>query len=422
MPEPPDPIDTAAAQTGTNVTTATANAYLTNPNIKGPTGSTTNRQIGTKKIFDPTTKKTYDIPLFEQETKLSSGEQGIYNTNVKNRQALGNLAGTGIKNAQNVLGTKYDYSNIAAGGSAGDLTAPSYDMFGGTPTLTDSYEGSSDFEGARTSYEDALNSRSQANWDADLERKKNELINEGLRPGTPAYNRAMDEVTRSVTDARVANRLASEDITRSRVAAARDAAAFGNTAKQQTFDNTFRVTDANNQLDDRQLNADVTMLNAKDADRSQAIAEQDSIRNRPISEIMALMGGSGANLPQAPGYNASPLPTVDVAGLIQQDYANRMGQAQAEQQASNDIWGGIGTGIGSIFKLSDERAKKDMDKVGETDDGLSIYEYSYKPGHGHDARRKHVGLKAQEVARKKPNAVARGRDGLLRVNYREALA
>ena len=56
-PPPPDPFATARAQTGSNVTTAIANTTMANANVKGPLGSTTFNQIGSRKISEPVLDK-----------------------------------------------------------------------------------------------------------------------------------------------------------------------------------------------------------------------------------------------------------------------------------------------------------------------------------------------------------------------------
>jgi hypothetical protein len=88
-------------------------------------------------------------------------------------------------------------------------------------------------------------------------------------------------------------------------------------------------------------------------------------------------------------------------------------QAWQQNQAA---MGGLFSGLGGLFSLSDERAKTDKEKIAETKDGLGIYSYRYK-----GSPRTEIGLMAQEVAKKRPNAVRKGQDGLMRVNYGEAL-
>ena len=61
---------------------------------------------------------------------------------------------------------------------------------------------------------------------------------------------------------------------------------------------------------------------------------------------------------------------------------------------------------------SDIRLKRDIVLVGHLDNGLALYRYRY---FWSDAV--YVGVMAQEVAEKMPNAVTIGEDGYLRVDY-----
>jgi hypothetical protein len=84
---------------------------------------------------------------------------------------------------------------------------------------------------------------------------------------------------------------------------------------------------------------------------------------------------------------------------------------------------GLGTGGGStlggtaaLALLSDERMKEDIKEVGELHDGQKIYSYRYK---GDD--RTQIGLLAQEVAEKRPDAVGPiGLGDLMGVDYGKA--
>ena len=88
----------------------------------------------------------------------------------------------------------------------------------------------------------------------------------------------------------------------------------------------------------------------------------------------------------------------------------------ASWQQNQAGWGSLLGGIGGLFSLSDENAKEDMEKIAETDDGIGIFKFRYK-----GSPKTQIGLKAQDVAKKKPRAVAMGGDGLMRVNYGEAV-
>jgi hypothetical protein len=72
-------------------------------------------------------------------------------------------------------------------------------------------------------------------------------------------------------------------------------------------------------------------------------------------------------------------------------------------------FGGGGRGGG---RRSDIRLKHDIVLVGHLNNGLGVYRFSYN---GSDTA--YVGVLAQEVQQVMPEAVTRGSDGYLRVNY-----
>ena len=76
-PKAPNPRDTSAAQTGTNVATAVANAWMQNMNEVTPDGSKTFNQSGTQSFTDPYTGKTYQIPRFTVTQSLSAPQKAI---------------------------------------------------------------------------------------------------------------------------------------------------------------------------------------------------------------------------------------------------------------------------------------------------------------------------------------------------------
>lgn len=148
--------------------------------------------------------------------------------------------------------------------------------------------------------------------------------------------------------------------------------------------------------------------------RQQAVQEALTERNQPLNEIIGLLSGSQVQAPQFSPAQIGAIPTTDNAGLINQNYQQKL---QAHQQNQAQL-GGLFGGIGSIFgALSDKRAKTDISKVGETDDGQKIYAYRYKSGGPMQ-----LGLMAQEVEKKTPEAVQEGPDGLKRVDYAKALS
>ena len=76
-PTPPDPRQTAAASTSTNVGTAIANSILGNVNQYTPTGSLEFETQGNYSWTDPYTGSTYTIPRFTATQTLSDEQQAI---------------------------------------------------------------------------------------------------------------------------------------------------------------------------------------------------------------------------------------------------------------------------------------------------------------------------------------------------------
>ena len=62
--------------------------------------------------------------------------------------------------------------------------------------------------------------------------------------------------------------------------------------------------------------------------------------------------------------------------------------------------------------MSDIRLKRDIARVGTLDSGLPLYRYKFLW-----SDQVYVGVMAQEVADVAPDAVVKGDDGYLRVNY-----
>lgn len=102
--------------------------------------------------------------------------------------------------------------------------------------------------------------------------------------------------------------------------------------------------------------------------------------------------------------------------LVSGIYATQMEGYKARINASSGIGGAIGGIMGGLMGLSDEREKDNIREVGETHDGQPIYSFTYK---GDDEPR--MGLMAQDVEERDPQAVATDATGRKFVNYDRAL-
>ncbi|WP_434723039.1 tail fiber domain-containing protein [Mesorhizobium sp. RIZ17] len=166
-PAPPDPKETSAAQTGTNVSTAIANANLGNVNQVTPDGSLTYNQTGTYKQYDPYTGKTYDIPTYTATQTLSQTGQAIKDQTDQAQLNMGKLANSQSAFLNDFLSKPVDLSNDATEARLMDL---------GMKRL-----------------QPALDARRASN-EADL-------INRGIRPGSDAYAQAQNLEGQNENDA-----------------------------------------------------------------------------------------------------------------------------------------------------------------------------------------------------------------------------
>lgn len=166
-PKPTDPKVTAAAQTGTNLSTAVGNAWLQNMNEVGPDGSKTFNQSGMQTVTDPYTGQSYQIPQFTVTTQLSEAQQAI-----KGQQdaASLNLATLG-NNLSGQLGGQLT-QNFQLGNEATE--ARLFDL------------GSKRLDPMFARQDEALRTR---------------LANQGIVAGTEAYDREMGTLGQAKNDA-----------------------------------------------------------------------------------------------------------------------------------------------------------------------------------------------------------------------------
>ncbi|QRY69171.1 tail fiber domain-containing protein [Ensifer sp. PDNC004] len=437
-PTPPDPAKTAAAQTGTNIGTAIANQTLGNVNQVTPDGALTYDQTGTKKWTDPTSGKIYDLPTYTATQTLSAGQQAIKDQTDKASLNLATLASGQSARLNDLLGRPVDLSGAPAAGDPSKIGLPQYTNYitgpnlqtdiGNTGSITKSYDADID----TTRYENALMERMNPQLERSRAALETQLANQGLQPGSEAYNRALDTATRQENDARIGVVLNAGQEQSRLAGLARDkatfenaaqgqnfqqalaAAGFGNDAKQQTFQNANTTTAANNALSDQRFNAQQAQMTAQNNARSQYLNELYAQRNQPINEISSLLSGAQVTGPNFVNAQGVQVPTVDYAGLVNQDYQNRLGAYQTKQAQSGGLIGGLLGFGGQLASLSDKRAKKDIKKVGELK-GHGLYEYRYRGKH--DDGQRHIGVMAQNVEKKRPDAVSRRPDGLRQVDY-----
>jgi hypothetical protein len=166
-PTPPDPKETAGAQTATNIGTAIANNTMGMVDQYTPDGSLTNEVIGYQDWTDPNTGTTHKIPRYKQTTALSEMGQQIKGQNDTTQL---NMAETGAQQSaflKDYLGTPWNPDTSAIEGRLMEL-------------------GSQRLDPRFAQEEDRLRTR---------------LENQGLTAGSEAWNREMTGFNQSKNDA-----------------------------------------------------------------------------------------------------------------------------------------------------------------------------------------------------------------------------
>jgi len=376
-PPPTPPKETSQAQTGANISTAIANNFMSNANLIGADGSTqTTNQTGTYQFTDPYTGQSYDIPTFTRTESLSPVRQ---QTLEQSNQANLNLATLGANTSRDLIGNMQKQLTAADLGPRPELGQ-----------LRTSYD--TEFTADRGRTEEALFSRLNPKLQQDRAALETQLSNQGIKLGSAAYDRAMGNFGQQSNDARMAAILASGQ-EQSRLAdLARQSAGFGNAAQMDQY-------------------------NAGLSGRAQQMQEAFALDNQPINKAMALASGTQVANPQFQAFNVNRIPTTDNAGIIQNYDQQNFQRWQAQEQQNQGLMGGLlgmGGKIGAAalpFMFSDERLKENIEKVGKLD-GHSLYRYNYK---GHD--KEHIGVMAQEVEKKRPDAVKKTSGGVRMVDY-----
>jgi hypothetical protein len=408
-PDPPNPQATAAAQTATNVGTAVANANLNNVNQVTPQGNLNYSQTGG--YTDPTSGQF--IPQFTATQSFTPTGQATFD---QSQQAQYQLAATGNEQAQRLrqqFGTTFDpttgapaYGDVSSlsgapqaqtsfGTGAGPMTGfagadPTSGSFAGSPDIQQSYQHGDDFSADRQRIESGLMDRLNPSLQQERNKYEQQLSDQGILYGSPAYDNAMRNYSMQANDARLGviaqggaeqqrlsdmARAAGEFYNKGQEQAyeqAKGRGEFANQAAEQQYEQAFgrgQFYNAGQQQDFAQqaqrgtfANAATAQnfqqaqsaFNASNAARQQYLSEQFALRNQPINEISSLLSGSQVSSPNFLNTGNTTIPTTDVAGLINRNFDQQMAASNQQAATANNIIGGLfgfagGLGRGGAF-------------------------------------------------------------------------
>lgn len=149
------------------------------------------------------------------------------------------------------------------------------------------------------------------------------------------------------------------------------------------------------------------------AARQQAIQESMALRNQPINEMSAALSGTQVNIPQFSAPYRATIPSPPVADSVWRAYEAEAANARAGMSGLFGIGSALIGGLPSLMR-SDKRTKTEIKKVGKTDGGTPVYRYRYKED---PSGLFHLGVMAQELQKKQPEAVGEMGGGILGVDY-----
>jgi len=185
-------------------------------------------------------------------------------------------------------------------------------------------------------------------------------------------------------------------------------AAFGNQAQSQLTQQLLERAGFGNASLAQQYGMQGQTADRGNAMRNQQLTEALTMRNQPLNEIMALLGGSQVTLPQFQNYQSQGVNSANIADLIGQNYQQANANANNFNSGLFSMIGAVGGGLAS----SDRRLKTNIQPLGETLAGAPLYSFAYKSSPGTT----HIGVMADEVKPIHPDAVVEI-DGYDHVDY-----
>lgn len=304
-PPVPDPYQVAAAQQQYNTQAGITSQAGSNVNQVTPTGSLTYRQTG----VGPN-----GVPTYTATQQLTPQNQALLN----------------------IMQQGQGYAGL---GALGQLFNSGYGMGNAAQTIGDATSGNT------KALMDMQQSYLQPYFKNQTDQLDTKLRNQGIMPGTPAYDQQMNQVQNTQNQS-MSGFLAS--------------------AEPQAYQQA---------LQSYQLPAQLS------------------------AQLMAMGQPSGLGLTSTPGLNVNP---ANLEGDVNSANQANMAAYNAQMGQQNAMMTGLaGIGAAGIRTFSDRRAKMDIEPVGKMFDGTPIYRYRYI----HAPQAWHIGVMAQDIEAFAPDAV-----------------
>ena len=300
--------------------------------------------------------------------------------------ALANLGQTGVNNANSVLSSSFvpttsdiqhdfgGYQNVPTGDQYGlaqaKTAANTYGLAKGDVPLQYSLDTSNLAAmpiNAGTKAQDLILQRLNPTIEAGDTSFKQALANQGLAPGTQAFDTAMRNREMSKND--LYNQAALQGINLDMAArqqglneqntlgsfanaAQLSGAGLYNSAVGQNFGQGVTADQLANSAIGQNFNQGITSQSQQynqalakaqfqNTAQQQQLAQDLQLRSQPLNEIIGLMGGSQIQMPQFQGYQGASVAAAPSYNAVQQQYQGALGQANAQNAANNSLTSGL---------------------------------------------------------------------------------
>ena len=360
----------------------------------------------------------YGNPTWTATTSLSNVGQQLLNAQNNASLGLGGAINAQLGQVQNVMGQGFNPNTAPITTNIGQANL---NKLTGQADL----QTSPDYQGGMAGWDRAnqlLMARLQPQMQIQQENLDAKLANQGIAPGTEAYNRAKMSLGMQQNDLLNQAQLSGLSAGNTLFNQGLQGAQFGNAAQQQQYANQQAQQAANNALAQQQFGNQLTNANLGNAAQQQQFNQALTQYNMPLNTLSALRTGAQVQNPSF--VNSAQQATTqgaDILGATQMGYNAQMGNFNAQQAAQQGMNSGLmslGGTLGAAALMSDIRTKENIVRIGIAENGLPVYIYEYKPewkdeaGHG-----KFIGFMAHEVEEVMPEAVITRPDGYKMVNY-----
>jgi hypothetical protein len=400
-PAAPDYAGAARETAQGNLAAAQTATAANRVNQVTPYGNLNYAETGTDSMGNPTWTAT---------TSLSDVGQQLLNNQNAASLGLGSAISSQLGQVQDVMGRGFNPNTAPITTNVGQANLQT--------SLGPNFKTSTDYEGGMQGWDratDLMMQRLSPQMAQQQESLDVRLANQGIVPGTEAYNRAQTQLSQQQNDLRnqaqlsglsAGNTLFQQGLQGAGFTnqALQNQGQFGNAAQQQMFANQMANANLGNAAQQQQFNQALTQY------------------NMPLNTLSALRTGAQVQNPSF--VNSAQQATTsgaDILGASQMGYNAKMGDFNAQQAAQQSFNQGLmGLGGAGIMAFSDVRLKQNINRIGTLPNGLPFYSFEYidaVQGHPLAGKGTQVGVMAQEVEQVYPNAVITLDDGYKVVNY-----